>query len=148
MTRSDLAAGVERILVALCGEQFKTSVDEDGDVFFRVFVAGVPVGLVVECLREDEAVLAGHHVIGVRVEDEDAAADFVARRNQELHVGRLELAGRSVVFHHHMFASGVNTDTVRDLLGVLASESRSYPDLAAEAGALRLSDVLELDRLV
>src|SRR4051794_33722410 len=98
MTRAELASKVNNILVELCGEQFSSAIDEDGDIHFGVRPNGIPVGLIVERLFDDEALLAGYHVVGARAEDTAAAADFVARRNQLVRMGRYELCGDDVVF--------------------------------------------------
>ena len=147
MTRSELAQQVETILAQLCGEQFKRWTDEDGDVHFGVCFMGVPVGLVVEDLWEGEALVAGHHVMGMRVQDREAAVRFVAERNQTLRIGRVEVCGDAVVFFHQLFEGGVNTSTVRHLLRLLASESSLHADLAAVTGAITFADHIALERL-
>lgn len=147
MTRSELAEKLYDIATELCGEQFNAWADEDGDFCFSTMIAGVPVGLIVERLGDEESVLVGHHIIGARVENKEAAAEFVARRNQRLRIGRVELIEDSVVFFHHVFGAGVNTDTVRLLLGLLVCESRSHADLASTTGALKLTDLAAIDQL-
>lgn len=144
MTRSKLAKHVNRSLVALCGEQYESTTDSRGDIWFKASWAGVQVGLIVEAFGAGGAMVAGHHVVGARVEDRAAAMEFVAARNQRLRVGRLALRGDCVIFFHHLFGCAVNTDSLRCLLNLLASESRSYANLAAAAGALRASDIADL----
>lgn len=140
MTGTELSDRVNEILRDLAGEQYKRGTLPNGNTFFALHIMGVPVGLTVESLGDSEALLAGHHVIGTKVEDRQAAAEFVTRRNQTLRVGRVMLIEDSVVSFHHLFAAGVNKETVRTLLGLLAAESQSHPDLAAAAGALTLAE--------
>src|SRR5947209_16780560 len=48
VNRDELAMRVNGILTEICGEQFGSWTDEDGDVCFGVCLMGVPVGLIVE----------------------------------------------------------------------------------------------------
>lgn len=142
MHRSELAARTQAYLANLSGEQFASRRDEDGDIRFVTMWHGVPIGLCVETLTDDsDSVLVGHHVVGTRVEHLPAAMQFVVRQNQMLRFGRLEICGTDVVFWDYLFAEAVNKDAVRQLLRVLGDAARLHPDLAAAAGALRLSEL-------
>ena len=145
--KKELAVTVEGFLVPMFGEQYSMWTEDDGDVRFDVCVGAAPVGLIVEPVGEDGALLVGFHIIGVKVEDKQAAAAWVAKRNQQIRVDRVQMFEDDVVFLHSIFGPGVNKDCVRILLGLLAGESRSHADLAAATGALTLADLVALDNL-
>jgi hypothetical protein len=143
----ELAVDVEGMLPPLVGLQYCMWTDDDGDVRFNTFIGPTLVGLIVEPLGDDDALLTGYHVIGTGVQDTQAAAQWVARRNQRIHVGRVQLAGEEVLFLAHLFRPAVNHESVRLLLALLASAARWHPDLAAASGALTLADQMALERL-
>lgn len=145
MTGHTLAANVRTFLGELVGEQFDEFTDSDGDVHFRTALQGTPVGLIVEPWGKDESLLVGFHIVGVALEDHEAAAKFVAEENNRIRVGRMEMAENGVVFTHQVFGSSVGKDTVRSLLSLVATASCRYGDLAERTGALTLVDFAALD---
>jgi hypothetical protein len=147
MTRSQLIDTMHDILPELVGEQFEALADEDGDVRFVTMLKGALVVLVAEAFGEEDSLLFGYHIIGGRIEDTEAAAAFVAQHNQRVRCGRFEVAANQVVFVHQLFGAGVNKDTVRWLLKLLAEASCLYPELAAQTGALNLAAIASLEQL-
>lgn len=147
MTRSQLVDKTYAIMPELVGEQFQAFADEDGDVQFLTMLKGAVVTLCAEAFGEENSLLNGYHVIGGRIEDTAAAVAFVARHNQQVRCGRFELAGNQVVFTHQVPGAGVNTDTIRWLLHLLAGASCLYAELAEQTGALDLAAIASLEQL-
>src|SRR5688572_5478243 len=102
MTTRDLADNLRANLSQLFGEQFHEFTDDDGAVHFQMTLGRAPVGLVVEPWGEEDSLLVGFHIVGVGIENMDAAADFVASENAKIRVGRMELTEGGVVFSHQL----------------------------------------------
>ncbi len=144
----DVATKLDRILTKLVGEQKVRHIDDDGWIHFGLVIDTTPVSLVVEPLGDSDASVYGFTVIGARVEDLDAARDWVLACNRRIHFGRTMLdEDGDVMFIHHLFSSGVNEASVRGLIHVVAGMANTYPDLAEKTGALSIADLQALNSL-